>query len=148
MKKILLACTALMAALVSLGAQADTPVTVGDYTVHFNAFNTDSLQPSMAKAYNITRSKNRGMFTISVMKAAQGLSPMGQPVRAKLIASASNLTGQLRKFEVREIDEGNAVYYISVFHIAHEEILDFNIQVTPEGDKPFTVEFRQKFYSQ
>jgi len=139
---------ALLFAFLALGAQADTPVKVGEYTVHFSAFNTDTLQPNMAKAYNITRSKNRGMFTISIMKEAPSLSPMGKPVRARIKASASNLTGQLRDFKVREIDEGDAVYYISVFHVAAGETLDFDIKISPDdGGKPFSVKFRQQFYT-
>lgn len=132
----------------TLGAQAAAPVTVGEYTIHFSAFNTDTLQPNMAKAYNITRSKNRGMFTLSVMKDSHGVSPMGTPVRAMVKASASNLTGQLRDFKVREIDEGDAVYYLSVFHVTANETLDFEIKIAPEdGGKHFTVKFRQQFYT-
>jgi len=44
----------LLFAFFALGAQAATPIKVGEYTVHFSAFNTDTLQPNMAKAYNIT----------------------------------------------------------------------------------------------
>ena len=140
---------ALLLAFVSLAAQADKPVKVGEYTVHFSAFTTDTLQPNMAKAYNITRSKNRGMFTISIMKDSPALSPMGTPVRAMIKASGSNLTGQLRDFKVREIDEGDAVYYISVFHVTAGETIDFDIRIAPEdGGKPFSVKFRQQFYTQ
>jgi Domain of unknown function (DUF4426) len=130
-------------------ASAGEPLSFGEYTVHYNAFNTDTLQPAMADAYNIVRSKNRGMITISVMKKNADKGPMGTPVRANVTASASNLTGQFREFTVREVDEGNSIYYLSEFHVAHEEILNFMIQVLPEGGvKPFTVEFRQKFYTQ
>jgi len=141
----------LLLAFFTLAAQAATPIKVGEYTVHFSAFNTDTLQPNMAKAYNITRSKNRGMFTISVMKDNKdnhSVSPLGIPVRAMIKASASNLTGQLRDFKVREIDEGDAVYYISVFHVTAGETLDFDIKIAPEdGGKPFSVKFRQQFYT-
>ncbi len=148
MKTINQAVVGLLLAFVALGAQADKPVKVGEYTVHFSAFNTDTLQPTMAKAYNITRSKNRGMFTLSLMKESPSLSQMGIPVRAMIKASASNLTGQLRDFKVREIDEGDAVYYISVFHVTADETLDFDIKIAPEdGGKPFSVKFRQQFYT-
>ena len=128
-------------------AVAGEPQVFGDYTVHYNAFNTDTLQPAMAEAYNIVRSKNRGMITISVMKKDE--SAMAKPARANITASASNLTGQFRKFKVREVDEGDSIYYLSEFHVAHEEILNFILQILPEGStKPLTVEFRQKFYTQ
>ncbi|MCF6211785.1 MAG: DUF4426 domain-containing protein [Gammaproteobacteria bacterium] len=138
----------LLCVFFTLAVQAATPVRVDGYTVHFNAFNTDTLQPSMAKAYAIVRSKNRGMFILSVMKDNHGVSPIGQPVHAKIKASAINLASQLRDFKVREIDEGDAIYYISVFHISAEETLAFDIQIVPEdGGKPFSVKFRQKFYT-
>ena len=128
-------------------AVAGEPQIFGDYTVHYNAFNTDTLQPAMAEAYNIVRSKNRGMITISVMK--KNAKAINEPVRANVTASASNLTGQFRKFNVREVDEGNSIYYLSEFHVAHEEMLNFSLQILPEGSvKPITVEFRQKFYTQ
>ena len=37
---------------------AETSQSFGDFTVHYNAFNSDVLQPSMAEAYGIVRSKN------------------------------------------------------------------------------------------
>jgi hypothetical protein len=133
--------------LMSNLAVAGKPQIFGEYTVHYNAFNTDTLQPAMAEAYNIVRSKNRGMMTISVVKKDD--KGMNKPVRANITASASNLTGQFRQFKVREVDEGDSIYYLSEFHVAHEEMLDFVLQVLPEGSiKPFIVEFRQKFYTQ
>ena len=132
--------------LIASAASAASPQTFGDYTVHYNAFTSDTLQASVAEAYHITRSKNRGMFTVSVMKKSDDAN--GVSVRANIIASASNLTGQFRQFDVREIDDGNSIYYISVFHVAHEELLDFVLQIQPEGaSEPFTVKFRQQFYT-
>jgi hypothetical protein len=127
-------------------AQAASHEVFGDYTVYYNAFNSDTLQPEMAEAYNIVRSKNRGMVTLSVIK--KSMSPVGTPVRAKVTLSASNLTGQLRQMETREVVEGNSVYYLSEFVVAHEEVLAFTVEVTPEGEsRKFTVKFRQKFYT-
>lgn len=127
-------------------SQAGEPQIFGDYTVHYNAFNTDTLQPEMAAAYNIVRSKNRGMLTVSVMKKGDAGN---KPVRANISISASNLTGQFRKFKAREVDEGNSIYYLSEFHVAHEEMLNFTLQILPEGSsQPLTVNFRQKFFTQ
>lgn len=126
---------------------AETSQSFGNYTVHYNAFNSDVLQPSMAEAYGIVRSKNRGMLTVSIIKAEPGKP--NKPVRAVVTASASNLTGQFRKFSVREIDEKSSIYYMSVFHVAHEEMLDFVLEILPEGEtKSHTVKFRQQFFTQ
>ena len=121
--------------------------TFGAYTVHYSAFTADTLPPSMAKAYGVTRSKNRAVLTLSVLK--QSVGPTGTAVRAKVVATATNLTGQLKKIDLREIDEGTGVYYLAEFPVAHEEVLDFRIKVTPEGeDKTFEVRFRRRFYTQ
>lgn len=119
----------------------------GEYTVHVNAFNSDTLQPSMAKAYNIVRSKNRGLLTISVVK--KSLSENPKPVKAKVSGKATNLTGQLKDIQIREINDGGAVYYISEFHVADKEVLDFTVYLTPdENSSPVTVELRQQFFTQ
>jgi len=119
----------------------------GDYTIHLNAFNSDTLQPNVAKAYNIIRSKNRGLLTISVVK--KSISSNSMPVKATVNAKVTNLTGQLKNIEIREINDAGAVYYISEFHVADKEILDFTINVKPEnGTGPYTVELRQQFFTQ
>ena len=101
----------------------------------------------MARAYNITRSKNRGLLSISVLK--QSLSPLGTPVKASVKANATNLTGQLKNIVIREVDDGSSVYYLSEFHISHREVLDFTLDVQPSGsEESFTVKFRQQFYTE
>jgi hypothetical protein len=127
-------------------AVADTSAKFGDFTIYYNAFTSDSLQPSMARAYKITRSKNRGLLSISVLK--KSLSPVGKPIKAKVDAKATNLTGQLKNIVIREVEDGNSIYYLSEFHISHKEVLDFTLNITPEGsDKNLTVTFRQQFYT-
>jgi len=148
---VLLAITLLAAASVIKSPLARAEIgpksqTFGDYTVHYNAFTSDSLQPSMAKAYGITRSKNRGLVSISILK--KDLSPLGKPVKAEVSAEANNLTGQWKKIPIREIIDGGAVYYISEFRVAHKEVLTFNITAKPEdSDKPLNFKFQQEFYT-
>jgi hypothetical protein len=128
------------------GAWAGTSQTFGDYTIYYSAFTSDTLQPAIAKTYGITRSKNLGLLSISVVK--KSLSPLGTPVKAKVKAEATNLTGQLKSVEVREVDDGSAVYYLSEINVSHKEVLDFTLYVTPNGESsPFVVKFRQQFYT-
>lgn len=144
---LLTALFCIFAFVYSASSQADLSKVFGDYTIHYNAFTSDVLQPSMAKAYGIVRSKNRGLLTISIIKNKKGTT--GTAVRAKVTASASNLTGQFRTFDVREIKDGDSIYYMSEFHVAHEEMLDFVLQILPEGQtKVLTVKFRQQFFTQ
>jgi hypothetical protein len=118
----------------------------GEYVVHFNALATDVLPPQVAREYRITRSRNRGMVNITVLKKVLG-SP-GQPVHARVEARAENLVGQGREINLREIREGNAIYYIGEFRVANEETLKFTARVRPQGTQQFLeVQFSQDFYT-
>jgi len=118
----------------------------GDYDVHYNAFTTDFLSPQVAQTYKIQRSKNRALLNISVLKKVLGTP--GESVAGIVRATAKNLSGQLRTLEVRKVSDGTAIYYLSTFPVNNEETLDFEIQVTPQGqDAPYVVKFRQQFFT-
>ena len=61
---------------------------------------------------------------------------------------ASNLLGQLKDVRVRELREGEAIYYIGDLRIANEEIINFDISVRPvDSDTPQQLRFQQQFYT-
>jgi hypothetical protein len=50
---------------------------------------------------------------------------------------------------VREIRDGNAIYYIGEFGVANEETLKFKVTARPQGSQESVeVEFSQDFYTQ
>ncbi len=127
-------------------AIAENSKDFGQYVVHFNALTTDTLPPKVAREYRITRSRNRGMVNITVLKKVPD-SP-GQPVHARVKARAENLVGQGRNIQLREIREGNAIYYIGEFRVANEETLKFTVRAQPHGTQKFLeVRFSQDFYT-
>jgi hypothetical protein len=86
------------------------------------------------------------MVNITILKKVLGTP--GQPVHARVDASAKNLAGQYRDIRMREIREGNAIYYIGEFGVANEETMNFKVQVRPQGERDFyEVEFSQDFYT-
>ncbi|MDH3871305.1 MAG: DUF4426 domain-containing protein [Gammaproteobacteria bacterium] len=132
--------------LLSSSALAENSTDFGDYVVHFNSLATDMLHPQIARQYHITRSQNRGMINITVLKKVLG-SP-GQPVHANVTASARNLAGQTRTIRMREIRDGRAIYYIGEFGVANEETLKFTVRARPQGTVDnLEVEFSQDFYT-
>jgi hypothetical protein len=145
--KYLLAPWFLLLTLLSpLSVLAENSQDFGDYVIHYNALATDMLPPAVARDYHITRSQNRGMLNITILKKVLG-SP-GQPVHARVEATAKNLAGQDRNIKMREIREGNAIYYIGEFGVANEETLKFSVRARPQGERDFyTVEFSQDFYT-
>lgn len=141
----LLAVTLCLFAVTPLWAEQSK--TFSDYVVHYNAFSTDILQPAIAKQYGITRSKNRAMFNISVQKKIMGTT--GQPVVAEITGRAINLNGQTKVLQPRKIVEDTAIYYIGELSITHQEVLDFDFNITPVGEKnPFHLKFRQQFFTE
>ena len=126
-------------------SQADnTPreETFGDYTVHYNAFNSTFLQPEVAKRYNIERAPREKLINISILKN-------GKPVKAEVKVETSNLMAQKTDRKTQQINDGDAVYYIASFSIVNDELLHFTIKVTPEDSKQSnTITFSQKFYEE
>ncbi len=128
--------------LAAAPALAERSQTFGDVTVHYNVITTDTLTPEVAKAYDISRSRYRGLLTMSVLKPNK--LGMAQPVAAKISAYAVNLSEQLRNISMREIREGGAIYYIGEFSVAPQETLRFTTSITPEGQKEANkLEFEQ-----
>jgi len=134
----------LLAALTSLPAIAQQAKEFDDYTIHYNALSSSLITPEVAKAYGIRRSDSRALINISVLKNDRGAA------KADVTATGRNLTGQTRNVDMREINEGDgAIYYIGELSVRNMETFDFTILVTPEGnDKPYTVQFRQQFYTE
>ncbi len=143
---ISLLAAALLSLLVSPTIQAEQSKVFGSYTVHYSAFTTDNLTSSVAKLYNIPRSKKRALLNISVLKkTADGSS---KPTKAIIKGTATNLSQQLRELEPREISEKGAIYYIAETPVDNAEILQYRLEITPQGEKTtYTLTFQQQFYT-
>jgi hypothetical protein len=118
----------------------------GDYVVHFNAISTDQLTPEVAKAYNIVRSKNRALLNVSIIRKVAGTT--GEPVPGSVAALVANDTGQVKDSNLREIREGDAVYYIADYAVSNAETLVFTVDVTPINETSrFSVRFTRQFFT-
>jgi len=138
----------LLALMLSIpfSAVAKNSATVGDFTVHYNAFTTSTLTPEVAKAYGIQRSKYRGLLNVSVIKEQEGTT--GTPVPGRVQVKTLALTGQSTPLSMREVKEQGAVYYIGEFPIRNQEKVNFAIEVTPEGtSETFIVKMEQQFFT-
>jgi hypothetical protein len=119
----------------------------GDYVLHFNAISTDQLTPEVAKAYDIVRSRNRALLNVSIVKKVDGTT--GQPVPGSVSALVANDTGQVKDANLREIREGDAVYYIADFAVSDAETLVITLDATPINETSrFSVRFTRTFYAQ
>jgi len=132
--------------LAPLAALAENSTSVGGYSIHYNAFTTSTLTPEVANAYGIQRSKYRGMLNVSVIKEKEGA--VGSSVAARVDVKTLMLTGQSTPLPMREIKDGDAIYYIGEFAVQNEGKINFLIEATPEGTtETFVVKMQQQFFS-
>lgn len=145
LKPSIISTLALFLALISTNIFAENSKTFGDYVIHYNAFRSDTLTPEIAKAYSLTRRNNRMVVNITVQKKNGDVT---KPVKAKVTGFASNLTGQLKDLEFKEIHDGEAIYYLAQSQVSNRETLKFDITATPTGEKLVAkLNFKQQFYT-
>ncbi len=125
-------------------AHAEISQKFGRVEIHYNALTTDELLPEIARAHKIERSKTRGLVTMSVLMP----NKLGvlTPVPAKISAYVTNLSQQLAKVEMREINEGTAIYYLGEFRVTPPDTLRFTATVEVAGEPKREMVFTQKFY--
>lgn len=135
----------------SVLAQIDQPKEIqtsqafGDYTVHYNVFNSSKVPPSVAEAYKLVRGKDRALVNISLTKTENGNTSLGQSAVIK--GATRNLMQQKQSLKFIEIKEGNATYYLAPFVFNNEEVLHFDIEVSEGDSKPFKVTFNRTLYT-
>ena len=146
----------LLAACGGPGESADIPeaqpagatsVDIGNHVVHFSAQSTDQLPPTVAREYNIVRSKNRAMLTVSVIRSSDDAA-----VTAEVSVQTANLTGQLKNVTMRKVEDGSgddiAIYYIGDTSVVNREVLIFDISVKPDdADEVAELRFKREFFS-
>lgn len=134
-----LVCTLLIT--LPLSSNAENIARFGDYVIHHNVLPTSLLLPEVARAYKIKRSEDQGMINIVVQHKGKGIS-------AKVDGTGTNLNAQLKHLEFREIKDGDVIYYISTFRVTNKELINFKVNVQPDGSNtPHTVKFKKEFYT-
>lgn len=129
----------LLCLLVALPAFAERKQTFGDLDVHYSVFNSSFLQPDIAAAAGLTRSKTGGVLNVAVLKADQG-------VPAKVSGQIKNLLGQTSTLNFKQVLESGAVYYLAEFPLREREILTFSLSVQVGDSAPHSFTFNQEVF--
>lgn len=137
-----LICLLLLTAPLPLLAQSS--LVQDGYTVYYSAIPTLDLTPDVARGYVITRSANRALLNIAIRRAnADG----DVAVSARISGSAQNDAGQGQAVALREVREGDAIYYLGEPRMRPGDTLRFDLQILPEGaERPITLRFSRTFY--
>jgi hypothetical protein len=139
-----LAIIALFLAL-SLTAPANE-IEFDGYTVHYTVVTTDLLSPEVARAYGLSRSRNRALVNIVVMETDASGSTRSIPARVQ--GTGVNLNQQSRAMRFREVRDADAYYHLAEIPIRRGEVINFSLQIRTDGIRePLSVQFRQAFFA-
>ena len=125
--------------LLALPAVAERKQTFGELDVHYSVFNSSFLQPDVAAAAGLTRSKTVGVLNIAALKDGKGQA-------AKVSGTLKNLLGQTSELKFKQVLETGAVYYLAEFPLRQREMLTFSIQVQIGDAAPHTLTFNQEVF--
>ena len=125
--------------LLALPAVAERKQTFGELDVHYSVFNSSFLQPDVAAAAGLTRSKTVGVLNIAALKDGKGQA-------AKVSGTLKNLLGQTSGLKFKQVLESGAVYYLAEFPLRQREMLTFSIQVQIGDAAPHTLTFNQEVF--
>ena len=118
-----------------------------DYVVHVNGMSTVSLTPEIAANYGITRSENRGMINVVVLRKTAEVG-MDTPVAAAIQLTAANLTAQVKPVKLTEVRDGASIYYLGVVSADRLETINFDMNIRPEGaSRNLQVRYTHQFYT-
>jgi hypothetical protein len=129
----------LIALCLSLPALAERKQSFGDLDVHYSAFNSSFLQPDIAAASGLVRSKNQGVVNIAVLKS-------GKASTASVSGEVKDLVGRSHPLSFKQISEGAAIYYLAQFPFSQREMLRFTINLTAADGVARSFDFNQEFF--
>lgn len=128
----------LIALCLALPAAAERKQSFGDLDVHYSVFNSSFLQPDIASAAGLVRSKTQGVVNVAVLKA-------GKASTAQVSGQVKNLLGQSTALTFRQVTESGAIYYLAQFPFSSREILRFTLDVR-QGDNTHRITFNQEMF--
>jgi len=121
-------------------SHAEMKKTLGDWDMHYIALTTTFLTPEIARANNIVRSGKNALVNISVLnkddKKAQVVEVTG---------IARNLLGTTKELTFKQVNEGEAIYYLASVPFSHKEVLRFDIDIK-QGRVSQNLQFQQTMY--
>lgn len=135
MRKLVFVSLLLLAGLVSAGQK----ITSGTLDIHYVVFNSNFLQPSVATAVGIERSGKLALLNVSLVRNGQG-------EKGQVSGTVTNLLGQIRQLEFKEIDEQTAVYYIAPIKLDSREVLKFDLRITDAKQQQHSFNFNQEVF--
>jgi hypothetical protein len=112
-------------------ASAEQFATFGDYDVHYNAFRADFLPPEVATQHGLTRSRDRGLLNITVLRHTEAGATA--PSEAALAVTVTSREAGAQVVRMRPVVEDGTLNYLGEFRLQRTDTYRFEIEVTPAG---------------
>lgn len=123
----------------ALPAMAEQKQSYGELDVHYSAFNSSFLQPEVAAAVGLVRSKQQGVVNVALLQA-------GKASTGQVSGEVKNLLGQISPLSFKQVKEGTAIYYLAQFPFEQQEMLRFTLNVKGADGVPHSFDFSQEFF--
>jgi hypothetical protein len=121
-------------------SNAEIKKTLGDWDVHYIALTSTFLSPDIARANNILRSSKSALVNVSVLDKS---SKEAQEVT--ITGTARNLIGTAKPLTFKQVNEGEAIYYLASVGFSDKEVLRFDINIS-QGRVKQNLKFQQMMY--
>ena len=136
-KHFLILASLIFVCEVSSGAQF---VSWRNYEIHYTTFSSMFIPSEVAVAHDIVRSENSIVLNISVKKSDQS-------VAASIDGQVTNLLNQLVDLQFREVNDGQAIYYLANHIVDERDILNFHVRIVPTGEtEAYKLNFLRQYY--
>ena len=130
------------AALAASPVQAVEITRVGDLEMHCIAVPTSELTAEAARAYNVDQGTGRGLLTITLVR--KGRNGEAKAVPGQVYAGAINLRNHISSIPIRQVQEGDTIYYLGEYRVQAPDTLRFLVNANVQG-RMMKAEFSRAF---
>ena len=129
--------------------RANESLRIGNYEVHYSAFSSTFIEPTIAAAFQLERNQRTGIINIAI-RDVQGTGQetlVGRAATGRIAGHVSNLLGQKSALDFKEVKDGEAIYYLANFTYNNDERLTFDLNIWPgKNERPGSIRFNQQFF--
>lgn len=116
------------------------PVEWRGYTIYYTTFRSTLVPPDVAELHDITRDDDRILTNITVRRD-------GEPVRADVSGTVTNLLNQMTRLDFQEVIEEAAIYYLANLLVDERDTLRYRLEIQPLGEEEsFELEFTRQYF--
>lgn len=138
----LAACSGGSAPTAAQPAPPPAELVEGDLRIIATIVPTMALQEKIARGYGIARGEDTWMLLVAVRRGPEGKDTS---VPAKVDASARDLQGRRIGIPMHALrTEDGSIDSVGTFSFRGPDTLQFNVQVTPEGEATRTLDFARE----